>query len=53
MSVDCEVIDRPPRPAIPNYHAGVLTLIMPVREAAKPRKRAVTTSDADKQLASA
>ena len=36
-----------------DYRAGVLTLTIPVREAAKPRKLAVTSSDADKQLASA
>lgn len=36
-----------------DYRAGVLTLTIPVREAAKPRKLTVTTSDADKQLASA
>ncbi|HEX6393487.1 MAG TPA: Hsp20/alpha crystallin family protein [Acidimicrobiales bacterium] len=34
-----------------DYHAGVLTLTIPVREAAKPRKLSITTSDADKQLA--
>jgi HSP20 family protein len=34
-----------------DYHAGVLTLTIPVREEAKPRKLAITTSsDADKQL---
>ena len=36
-----------------DYHSGVLTLTIPVREAAKPRKLAVTSSDSDKQLASA
>ncbi|TML37474.1 MAG: Hsp20/alpha crystallin family protein [Actinobacteria bacterium] len=36
-----------------DYHAGVLTLTIPVREAAKPRKLAVTSSDTDKQLTSA
>ena len=36
-----------------DYHVGVLTLTIPVREAAKPRKLAVTSSDSDKQLASA
>ena len=35
-----------------DYRAGVLTLTIPVREAAKPRKLAVTSSD-DKQLAPA
>jgi HSP20 family protein len=35
-----------------DYHAGVLTLTIPVREAAKPRKLAITTSDSDKQLSS-
>ena len=34
-----------------DYRAGVLTLTIPVREAAKPRKLAVTSSDADKELA--
>ena len=34
-----------------DYHAGVLTLTIPVREAAKPRKLSITSSDADKQLA--
>ena len=34
-----------------DYRAGVLTLTIPVREAAKPRKLSVTSSDADKQLA--
>ena len=36
-----------------DYHAGVLTLTIPVREAAKPRKLAISSSDTDKQLASA
>lgn len=35
-----------------DYRAGVLTLTIPVREAAKPRKLAVTSSDVDKELAS-
>jgi HSP20 family protein len=35
-----------------DYHAGVLTLTIPVREAAKPRKLAVTSTDTDKELAS-
>ena len=34
------------------YHAGVLTLTIPVREAAKPRKLAITNSE-EKQLTSA
>jgi HSP20 family protein len=33
-----------------DYHAGVLTLTIPVREAAKPRRLAITSSDTDKQL---
>ncbi len=33
-----------------DYHAGVLTLTIPVREEAKPRKLAITSSDADRQL---
>ena len=33
-----------------DYRSGVLTLTIPVTEAAKPRKLAVTTSNADKQL---
>ena len=36
-----------------DYHSGVLTLTIPVREAAKPRKLAITSTDTDKQLASA
>lgn len=36
-----------------DYRAGVLTLTIPVREAAKPKKLAVTTSDSDRQLAAA
>ncbi len=36
-----------------DYHAGVLTLKIPVREAAKPRKLSISSSDSDKQLASA
>jgi HSP20 family protein len=35
-----------------DYRAGVLTLTIPVREAAKPRKLAITTSDADRQFVS-
>ena len=31
----------------------MLTLTIPVREAAKPRKLAITSTDTDKQLASA
>ena len=34
-----------------DYRSGVLTLTIPVREAAKPRKLAVTSSDADRELA--
>ncbi len=34
-----------------NYSAGVLTLTIPVSEAAKPRRVAVTSSDNAKQLA--
>ncbi len=33
-----------------DYRAGVLTLTIPVHEAAKPRKLSVSSSDADKQL---
>jgi HSP20 family protein len=33
-----------------DYHSGVLTLTIPVREAAKPRKLAITSSDSDKEL---
>ena len=36
-----------------DYHSGVLTLTIPVREAAKPRKLSITSSDTDKELASA
>ena len=35
-----------------DYHTGVLTLTIPVREAAKPRKLTITSSDSDKELAS-
>jgi HSP20 family protein len=35
-----------------DYHAGVLTLTIPVREAAKPRKLAISNSNSDKQLTS-
>ena len=45
-SLDAEAIGA-------DYRAGVLTLTIPVREAAKPRKLTVTSSDDDKQLASA
>jgi HSP20 family protein len=40
-----ETLDAEHIPA--DYRAGVLTLTIPVRQAAKPRKLAVTTSDAD------
>jgi HSP20 family protein len=33
-----------------DYRAGVLTLTIPVHEAAKPRRLSVTSSEADKQL---
>ena len=33
-----------------DYDAGVLTLTIPVMEAAKPRKLAITTHDNNKQL---
>jgi HSP20 family protein len=36
-----------------DYNAGVLTLTIPVLEAAKPRKLAITSSDAAKELATA
>jgi HSP20 family protein len=36
-----------------NYNAGVLVLTIPVHEAAKPRKVAITSSDSNKQLAAA
>lgn len=36
-----------------DYTAGVLTLTIPVRESAKPRKLSVTSSDAGKQIAAA
>src|SRR5579875_3522536 len=36
-----------------DYRAGVLTLTIPVHEAAKPRRLAITTSDSGKQLAAA
>ena len=35
------------------YHSGVLTLTIPVREAAKPRRLAITSTETDKVLASA
>lgn len=35
---------------VADYHSGVLTLTIPVSEAAKPRKLAITTSDSDKEL---
>jgi HSP20 family protein len=34
-----------------DYNAGVLTLAIPVHEAAKPRKLAITSNDSAKQLA--
>jgi HSP20 family protein len=34
-----------------NYSAGVLVLTIPVREAAKPRKVVITSSDSAKELA--
>lgn len=36
-----------------DYHAGVLTLTVPVREAAKPRKLTISSTDGDKELAAA
>jgi HSP20 family protein len=36
-----------------SYNAGVLILTIPVHEAAKPRKVAITSSDSAKQLAAA
>ena len=36
-----------------NYSSGVLTLTIPVSEAAKPRKVAVTANDHDRQLSAA
>jgi HSP20 family protein len=36
-----------------NYSSGVLTLTIPVSEAAKPRKVAVTATDNDRQLSAA
>jgi HSP20 family protein len=36
-----------------NYSSGVLTLTIPVSEAAKPRKVAVTANDTDRQLSAA
>jgi HSP20 family protein len=36
-----------------NYSSGVLTLTIPVSEAAKPRKVAVTANDNDRQLSAA
>jgi HSP20 family protein len=35
-----------------DYRTGVLTLTIPVREAAKPRKLSITSSDSDKELSS-
>lgn len=45
-TLDTEHIDA-------NYAAGVLTLTIPVHEAAKPRKVEITSSDSAKQLAAA
>ena len=36
-----------------DYSAGVLTLTIPVRESAKPRKLSITTNDSSKQIATA
>ncbi len=36
-----------------DYNAGVLTLTIPVHEAAKPRKLAITSNDTAKELATA
>lgn len=36
-----------------DYHAGVLTLTVPVREAAKPRKLTISSTEGDKELAAA
>jgi HSP20 family protein len=36
-----------------DFHAGVLTLTIPVREAAKPRKLSITSGDTTKQLSTA
>ena len=36
-----------------NYSSGVLTLTIPVSEAAKPRKVAVTANDTERQLSAA
>jgi HSP20 family protein len=36
-----------------DYSAGVLTLTIPVRESAKPRKLSVTSTDTGKQIAAA
>jgi HSP20 family protein len=33
-----------------DYHSGVLTLTIPVHDAAKPRKLAITSTDDDRQL---
>lgn len=36
-----------------DYRAGVLTLTIPVRESAKPRKLSIKSSEPDKQIAAA
>ena len=36
-----------------DYSAGVLTLTIPVREAAKPRRVSITSTDSHKEIAAA
>ncbi len=36
-----------------DYSAGVLTLVIPVRESAKPRKLSITSSDSNRQIVAA